>query len=178
MADAYIGEIRIFPGKFAPSGWAFCNGQLMQISQNSALFAILGTQYGGDGKTTFALPNLMGNAPMHQGAGAGLTPRKVGETVGDSTAKLDLTQIPAHTHIPQAINATGNDQSPTGHIWSQAPGSSFPPTPPKLYNSTPDVQMSPLALAPTGGSQKHNNMQPFIAQNFIICLKGEFPSHG
>ncbi|TCP52627.1 microcystin-dependent protein [Tumebacillus sp. BK434] len=178
MADAYIGEIRIFAGNFAPKGWALCNGQLMSIQQNTALFAILGIQYGGDGKTTFALPNLMGNAVMNQGAGQGLTPRTMGQQVGSQNVTLLTTEIPAHTHIPQAVDAIGNDSLPNGNVWSQAPKPNRSAPQPDLYDPTPNVLMSPLALNVTGGSQPHNNMQPYIAQNFIICLQGEFPSRG
>lgn len=176
MADAYIGEIRIFAGNFAPKGWALCNGQLMSISQNPALFSILSTRYGGDGKTTFALPNLMGTAPMHQGSGQGLTPRSVvGQQVGKSTVTLLTTQIPAHTHIPQAMDQPGTIDNPEGAVWAKTQGDVFNPSVP-AFDSTPNVPMSPVALSVAGGSQPHNNMQPFIAQNFIICLQGEFPS--
>ncbi|ARU60749.1 phage tail protein [Tumebacillus avium] len=178
MADAYIGEIRIFAGNFAPKGWALCNGQLMSIAQNTALFSILGVQYGGDGKTTFALPNLMGGAVMNQGSGQGLTPRNMGSKVGTSTETLLITEIPAHTHVPQAVDAAGTEKDATNNIWSQSQKQGVPPKSTNLYNPTPDIQMSPVALNITGGSQPHNNMQPFIAQNFIICLQGEFPSRG
>lgn len=178
MADAYIGEIRIFAGNFAPKGWALCNGQLLPISQNTALFSILGVQYGGDGKTNFALPNLMGSAVMNQGAGPGLTPRTVGQKVGTQTVTLLTTEIPPHTHIPQAIDAVGGVDNPSGNYWAQGPAPSRTAPKPPLYDPTPNVQMSPVALNVTGGSMPHNNMQPFIAQNFIICLQGEFPSRG
>ncbi|MFE4569846.1 phage tail protein [Paenibacillus chitinolyticus] len=177
MADAYLGEIRIFAGNFAPRGWALCNGQLMPVSQNSALFAILGIQYGGDGKTTFALPNLMGKAPMHQGAGQGLTPRVVGQSVGSPAVTLLTTGIPSHTHIPQSVNAAGSETNPTGNFWAQSPPEGRPgrETQRNLYDPTPNVQMNPLNISVTGGSQPHNNMQPYLAMNFIICLSGEFP---
>ncbi|MVP00983.1 phage tail protein [Paenibacillus lutrae] len=178
MADAYIGEIRIFAGNFAPKGWALCNGQLMSITQNTALFSILGVQYGGDGKTTFALPNLIGAAPMHQGSGQGLTPRNMGQKAGSPTVTLLTTEIPSHTHIPQAINSAGAVGDPTQNFWAQGePPDEFSPNP-NLYDPTPNVPMSPVALNVSGGSQPHNNMQPFIAQTFIICLQGEFPSRG
>lgn len=177
MADAYIGEIRIFAGNFAPKGWALCNGQLMSITQNTALYSILGVQYGGDGKTTFALPNLMGNAVMNQGNGQGLTSRVMGKKVGSPTVTLLTTEIPAHTHVPQAIDVAGDSDSPTGNYWAQGPGDPFTPAP-NLFDPTPNVPMSPVALNVTGGSMPHNNMQPYIAQNFIICLQGEFPSRG
>lgn len=178
MAEAYIGEIRIFAGNFAPKGWALCNGQLLPIAQNTALFSILGVQYGGDGKTNFALPNLMGCAAMNQGAGQGLTPRTVGSKVGSPTVTLISKEIPPHTHMPQAIDAMGSKSDPTGNFWAQAPKASPIAPQTKMFDPAPNVQMSPMALSVTGGSQPHNNMQPFIAQNFIICLQGEFPSRG
>ncbi|MGN7360498.1 phage tail protein [Paenibacillus sp. SAF-054] len=178
MADAYIGEIRIFAGNFAPKGWALCNGQLMSITQNTALFSILGVQYGGDGKTTFALPNLMGTAVMNQGTGQGLTPRTMGQKVGSQTVTLLTNEIPAHTHIPQSVAEEGTSEEPAQNIWAQAKPIDEYTAPANLYNPTPNVQMSPVALNVAGGSQPHNNMQPFIAQTFIICLQGEFPSRG
>lgn len=180
MADAYIGEIRIFAGNFAPKDWAFCNGQLLPIAQNTALYSILGVQFGGDGKTNFALPNLMGRAPMHQGNGAGLTPRTVGQQTGNPTETLLETQIPAHTHIPQAVNAQGTTSTSANNYWAQSPAEGPPNrrTQAPLYNAQVNVNMNPLALSPQGGSQPHNNMQPYITQNFIICLYGEFPSRG
>lgn len=178
MAEAYIGEIRIFAGNFAPKGWALCNGQLLSIAQNTALFSVLGIQYGGDGRSTFALPNLMGSAVIHQGTGTGLSPRYVGEKLGEPTVTLTQTEIPAHTHTPQGIVATGNQNSPKDAYWAQAP-KPIPTAPqPPLYNNTADTQMAPLAVGVAGSSLPHNNMQPFIAQNFIICLQGEFPSRG
>ncbi|RIX50714.1 phage tail protein [Paenibacillus nanensis] len=178
MADAYIGEIRIFAGNFAPKGWALCNGQLMSIAQNTALFSILGVQYGGDGKTTFALPNLMGSATMNQGSGAGLTPRSMGQKVGSSAVTLLTNQIPSHTHIPQAVDASGTANTPGQNVWAQNPPLDDFSPPQNLYDPAVNVQMSPVALNVAGGSQPHNNMQPYIAQNFIICLSGEFPSRG
>lgn len=177
MADAYIGEIRIFAGNFAPKGWALCNGQLMSIAQNPALFSILGVQYGGDGKTTFALPNLMGSALMHQGSGQGLTPRSVGQKIGQETVTLLSTEIPSHTHTPQAVDASGTTDNPTNALWAKTQGDDFTPPVP-AFDPTPNVMMSPVSLSVTGGSQSHNNMQPYIAQTFIICLQGEFPSRG
>ncbi|MNI16628.1 Phage Tail Collar Domain protein [compost metagenome] len=180
MADAYTGEIRMFAGNFAPKNWALCNGQLLNISQNPALFSILGTQYGGDGKTNFALPNLNGRAPMHQGTGPGLTPRIVGEQAGSSTVTLLHNEIPAHTHFPQAVNAPGSTGTSTGNYWAQSPKVGRPgsQTQLPLFDSQVNVTMNPNALSVAGASQAHNNMQPFLTQNFIICLYGEFPSRG
>ncbi|WP_019636984.1 phage tail protein [Paenibacillus fonticola] len=178
MADAYTGEIRIFAGDFPPRGWALCNGQLLPIAQNTALYSVLGVQYGGDGKTTFALPNLTGAVPMHQGQGQGLTSRKVGQRVGSETVTLTESQIPAHTHIPQAVNAPGSANTAGSNIWAQSPREGRPgqQTQLPLYDSDSTTNMNPTALSPTGSSQPHNNMQPFLALNFIICLNGEYPS--
>ncbi|HEU4962729.1 MAG TPA: tail fiber protein [Bacilli bacterium] len=179
MADAFIGEIRIFAGNFAPRGWALCNGQIMSIATNTALFAILGVQYGGDGKTTFALPNLNGKAPMGQGAGQGLTNRVVGQAIGSSTVTLLETEIPSHTHIPHAIAADGDNPAPTGNYWAQPPGDFLSPGTPVFTNTAPSTPMSPVALNVSGNSAPHNNMQPYLAMNYIICITdGEFPSHG
>jgi microcystin-dependent protein len=177
MSDAYLGEIRIFAGNFAPAGWAFCIGQLLPIAQNTALFAVIGTQYGGNGTTNFALPNLSGAAPMHQGDGAGLTSRSVGELVGTQSVTLTMSEMPVHSHVPQAYANAGSSDDPTNRVWAEAPGVGRPrPVQPAWYSTTPNVQMSPNALSVTGGSQPHNNMQPSLALNFIICLNGIFPS--
>jgi len=178
MAEAYVGEIRIFAGNFPPMGWELCNGQLMNIQQNTALFSVLGVQYGGDGKTTFALPNLMGAAPMNQGQGQGLTSRQVGKAVGVQNVTLLESQMPVHNHIPAAIQAQGNIGNPTDSFWAEAVPSGRPPKQPSLYDSNIDVGMSPQALSVTGGNQSHNNMQPYLVLNYIICLQGEFPSKG
>lgn len=176
MADAYIGEIRIFAGNFAPKGWALCNGQLMAITQNTALFSILGVQYGGDGKTNFALPNLNGRAPIGQGAGPGLTPRTVGQAVGSETVSLLASEMPAHTHVPMGNTQVGSTNDPANAVWAEfGVVGRGGVTPVNLFNPTPDTQMAPLALNTSGGSQPHNNMQPFLAMNYIICLQGEFP---
>jgi len=170
--DPYVGEIRLFAGNFAPRGWALCNGQLLPVAQNPALFSILGTQYGGDGKTTFALPNLQGRAPMGQGAGPGLTSYPVGASVGSSTVALLSNQLPAHTHQPQGTSAfAGGVQDPTNKIW----GSELPSAASKAYAATPNSPMNPLALEATGGSQPHNNMQPYLTLNYIIALQCVFP---
>ncbi len=175
MADAYIGEIRVFAGNFAPRGWAFCNGDLMSIAQNTALFSILGTMYGGDGKNTFALPNLMGRAPMGQGRGPGLTDRRVGAMVGSSEVTLIEPEIPAHNHHANAIQAPGELLDPTDNFWSETqPGRSGEQE--SVYAATPTTSMSPMVLSTAGATQPHNNMQPYLAMNFIICLYGEFPS--
>ena len=170
MADQFVAEIRIFAGNFAPLGWAICDGQLLPISQNTALFSLLGTLYGGNGTSNFALPNLQGNFPMHQGNGAGLTPRSVGETGGSQSVTLLQTEMPMHSHVAQAAPAPGAPQlaNPTNAFW--APSSARP-----YAVGPPNVAMHPLALSAAGGSLPHNNMSPFQTLTFIIALQGIFP---
>lgn len=168
MSDPFVGEIRMFGGNFAPVGWALCNGQIVPISQNTALFSLLGTQYGGNGTSTFALPNLQGLTPMHQGQGPGLTPRTMGDQGGVETVTLTQQQLPAHTHLPQATIGAGNRQSPAGANWSSIRG--------RLYGTTAGVTMATGALSSTGGSQPHNNVAPYLAVTFIIALNGIFPA--
>lgn len=175
MADAYVGEIRIFAGNFAPKGWALCNGQLMAISANTALFSILGTRYGGDGKSTFALPDLRERAPMHQGQGPGLTPRELGAAGGASTVTLTTAQMPQHVHLANCQTTPVTD-SPSGAIWANTAGRGAPTIYAPLANST--TTLNPQTLGVTGNSQPHNNMQPYLAMNFIICLQGMFPPRG
>ncbi|WP_028612125.1 phage tail protein [Paenibacillus harenae] len=169
--EPYIGEIRVFAGNFAPKGWALCNGQLIPIPSNTALFSILGVTYGGDGKTTFALPNMMGKAPMQQGAGAGLSPRTLGEVGGSPSVTLTTSEIPAHTHIPQAV-AAGSTTSPVNGVWAGLVQGRGTPT---VYGTSPTTEMNPIAIGVAGGSQPHNNMQPYLGLNFIIALQGIFP---
>ncbi|HEU4414228.1 MAG TPA: tail fiber protein [Candidatus Angelobacter sp.] len=171
MSDQFVAEIRIFPFNFPPKGWAFCDGQLLPISQNTALFSLLGTTYGGDGKSNFALPNLQGSAPMQQGQGPGLSLRDLGEVGGEQSVTLLQTEMPAHNHGAQA-GAGGGQPSPSGNVWA-----SGLKTGPSLYSASGsnNVQMSPAALSISGGSQPHNNMQPFLALNFCIALLGIFP---
>jgi len=171
MSDPFVAEIRIVGFNFAPTGWAFCNGQIMSISQNTALFSLLGTTYGGDGKTTFALPNLQGRSPVHQGQGAGLSERDLGESGGSPSVTLIESQLPAHAHSVGAAAGGGNQVSPTGRVWSSLPGR----TPPLLFAATPNTTMSPQAFATAGGSQPHNNMSPYLVLNFIIALQGIYP---
>lgn len=173
MSDPFVAEIRIFAGNFAPKGWAFCNGQLMPLSQNTALFSLLGTTYGGDGKSTFALPDLQGRSPMHWGQGPGLTDRVLGEEGGAESVTLLTSELPAHSHVahcnPDPEEVTGN---PTNAFWSsQAPGST-----PAYVTSGPSTIMHPLALQQAGASMPHNNRQPFLTVNFIIALQGIYPS--
>jgi microcystin-dependent protein len=175
MADAYIGEIRMFAGNFAPRGWAFCNGQLLPISQNTALFSILGTMYGGNGTSNFALPNLQASSPMHQGDGPGLTPRTVGETGGEATVALVQTQLPAHTHAAVGTSTPASSTAPAGNLWAESPDRGG-----TVYSDSKTglVQMAPGAFAPAGGGLPHNNMPPYLAVSFIIALQGIFPARG
>jgi microcystin-dependent protein len=174
MADPFVAEIRIFPFNFAPRGWAFCNGQLMPISQNTALFSLLGTTYGGDGKSTFALPDLQGSAPMHPGQGAGLSFHDLGEVGGAETVTLLQSEIPSHTHGMRASLDTADLAVPL-------PTRSLAKASANLYNASNAGGTSPLAaqgLTLAGGSQAHNNMQPYLTVNFCIALQGVFPPRG
>jgi microcystin-dependent protein len=170
MADPFVAEIRIFPFNFAPRGWAWCNGQLMPLSQNTALFSLLGTTYGGDGKSTFALPNLQGRAPMHPGQGPGLSNRRLGELGGSETVTLTQSEMPSHGH---ALRAATQDNADVNTITSTA--SFAGSTGGALYQTAPNVTLSDQALAPAGGSLPHNNMQPFLTCYFCIALQGIFP---
>jgi microcystin-dependent protein len=171
MADPFVAEIRIFGFNFAPKGWAFCNGQLLPISQNTALFALLGTTYGGDGKSTFALPNLLGAAPMHPDQGPGLSLHDLGETGGSETVTLLTSEIPVHTHTLRCQTAPGDAQSPASGSVARAIGAQpyLPPAGATL------AIMAPEALAPAGGGAPHNNMMPYLTLNFCIALQGVFP---
>ncbi len=173
MSDQFVAEIRIFPFNFAPTGWAFCDGQLLPISQNTALFSLLGTTYGGDGKSNFALPNLQGCAPMQQGQGPGLSQRFLGETAGEQTVTLLLSEMPIHTHTTQGASAVANQLTPVGNAWASGQkgfGSFYSQSGP---NS--NVQMNPLGTTLAGGGQPHNNLMPYLTLNFCIALQGIFP---
>ena len=172
MSNPFVAEIRIFAGNFAPKGWALCDGQLLPISQNTALFSLLGTTYGGDGKSNFALPDMQGNAPMQPGQGAGLSLRDLGETGGEQTVTLLQSEMPAHLHTAQGGGAS-NSTSPVNTAWSTL-GTTR--TPPPLYQTTSNAQMNPFALGITGGNLPHNNMPPFLGLTFIIALQGVFPA--
>jgi microcystin-dependent protein len=172
MADPFTAEIRMFPFNFPPRGWAFCDGQILPISQNTALFSLLGTRYGGDGKSTFALPNLQGSAPMHHGTGPGLATRLVGEQGGSQTVTLLQTEMPAHGHTARAAPDAGdNTVAGAGIALAGSSGGN-------IYNNTNPAltPMAPQALAVTGGSQPHNNMQPYLTLNFCIALQGIHPA--
>jgi microcystin-dependent protein len=172
MSDPFVAEIRIFPFNFPPTGWAFCNGQLLPISQNTALFALLGTVYGGNGKSNFALPDLQGNVPMHPGFAQGLTDRFLGELSGEETITLLPTEIPLHTHTLMASVEDGIQGSvQTGVTLSRSVGGT-------MYQTTTNsslTNMHPQALSPAGGGLPHNNMMPFLTLNFCIALQGVFP---
>lgn len=168
MSEPYIGDIRLFGGNFAPVGWAFCDGSLLPISEYDPLFALIGTNYGGDGMVTFALPDLRGRAPIHQGTGPGLSPRPIGSSAGSETVVLTAQQMPAHTHVPTA-GATPTSTSPAGATWSAQTTAAFAP-------GAASVPMHPEAIGPAGGSQPHDNMPPFAVANYIIALVGVFPS--
>lgn len=170
--DPFVAEIRIFPFNFAPTGWAFCNGQLLPISQNTALFSLLGTTYGGDGRTTFALPNIQGGAPMHPGQGPGLSQHSLGEEGGSDTVTLLPSEIPVHTHAVNASQGDGTERTPGvagGQLLATGIGISQYHTPGPLTN------LSPSAVSPTGGGLPHNNLQPYLTLNFNIALQGVFP---
>ena len=169
MADPFVAEIRIFPFNFAPRGWAWCDGQLLPISQNTALFSLLGTTYGGDGKSTFALPDLQGRAPMHPGQGPGLSLHDLGETGGSETVTLLQSEIPAHAHTLSTSVRPAD---------SLNPGGLSPGTGNNMYRAAAAaalVSTAPQALAPAGGDQPHNNMQPYLTFYFNIALQGVFP---
>jgi microcystin-dependent protein len=172
MADPFLGEIRMVGFNFAPAGWAECNGQILPLSQNTALFSLLGTQYGGNGQTTFALPNLQGSVAIAQGQGPGLSPRFIGEQSGEATVTLLSTQIASHTHSLNGAGAGGSFAEPNGHLWA-TPGASrgltaYAPS----AGSSP--QMSPGAIASVGG-QPHNNLMPYLVIKFVIALQGIYP---
>ena len=164
MSEPFLGEIKIISWNFPPKGWAFCNGTLMPINQNQALFSILGTTYGGDGSRTFGLPNLQGRTPTHVGNGIVL-----GELGGEITHTLNISEIPAHTHVPTGSTTDPpTSTTPSNSLW--APNNNNP------YNSTSNNSMSPACISPVGGNQPHENMSPYLVLNFIIALQGIFPS--
>jgi len=181
MSEPFIAEVRIFAGNFAPRGWAFCDGQLLPIATNTALFSLIGTTYGGDGRTTTALPNLMGRAVMHPGRGPGLTSRRLGEKTGVETVTLSEAQIPSHSHNPWKNGVPlGTSDDPTGRWPSRyLDNSTAPPTSEQVYKDEPpsvDATFASQQLANSGGGQSHSNVQPFLVLNFIIALVGLYPS--
>lgn len=172
MADPFVAEIRIFPFNFAPKGWAWCDGQLLPLSQNTALFSLLGTTYGGNGKSNFALPDLQGRAPMHPGQGPGLSLHDLGETGGSETVSLLESEIPAHSHALMGNAVVADTNAPSAGV-SLARSSNA-----TAYQTTTNqniVQFSPNAVSPAGGDQPHNNMMPYLTFYFCIALQGVFP---
>ncbi len=166
----FIGEIKLFGGNFQINGYAYCAGQLISIADNSALFALIGTTYGGDGQVTFGLPDLRGRVPINQGQGPGLSPKNLGEASGQETVTLLSTQMPAHNHLLSANSATANTANPSGNFWAAQPAL-------LQYESTSTASnMKPTALSVAGGNQPHTNIQPFLAINYQIALQGIFPS--
>ena len=172
MSDQFVAEIRIFPFNFAPKGWAFCDGQLLPISQNTALFSLLGTTYGGNGTSNFALPNMQGSTPMQQGQGPGLSLRDLGEVAGEQTVTLLQTEMPSHSHTAQGSSTVANQLTPVNNAWAAGQkGFGF------FYAPVgSNVNMNVAALSITGSSLPHNNMMPFLTLNFCIALQGIFPA--
>jgi microcystin-dependent protein len=169
MADPFVAEIRIFPFNFAPKGWAWCNGQLLPLSQNTALFSLLGTTYGGDGKSTFALPDMQGNAPIHAGQGPGLSLYDLGQMGGSETVTLLQSEMPAHSHTLRGDEDDGSFKTPSNMFLGSGN---------QMYISvspTVNTSLAPEALAPAGGDQPHNNLMPYLTLNFNIALQGVFP---
>ncbi|MBI1804854.1 MAG: phage tail protein [Ignavibacteriae bacterium] len=165
MAQPYVGELRMFAGNFAPAGWMFCEGQLLPISENETLFNLIGTTYGGDGQSTFALPDLRGRIPIHFGNGFTLA-----ETGGAESVTLTTQQIPAHSHVPQGDSNSGNSDDPSGRVWASSSAIQF------IAGVNANTDMNTSIVGSTGGSQPHDNMPPYLVVSFIISLFGIFPS--
>lgn len=178
MSEPFLGEIRMVGWNFAANGWALCNGQLMSVSQNSALFALLGTTYGGDGVSTFALPNLQGRVPIHQGTGPGLSPYTMGQAAGNENVTLLVNQMPQHNHMVAVNNQAGSVADPTNALLAQGnSGSGRDSVAVSNYTSAAATgTLAPTSISAAGGNQPHANIQPFLCVNFIIALQGIFPS--
>ena len=170
MAQPYVGEIRMFAGNFPPNGWMFCDGQLLPISENETLFQLIGTTYGGDGESTFALPNLQSRMPMHFGTGPDGVTYQIAEAAGVESVTLTTQQIPVHTHTMLASSNTATSSVPTNEVLGKSTAIDA------FINAQPSTALSPQAVTPVGGSQPHENMQPFLCINHIISLFGIFPS--
>jgi microcystin-dependent protein len=170
MSEPFVGEIRMFAGNFAPRGWAFCDGQLLAVSQNDALFSLLGTIYGGDGRTTFGLPDVRGRLPVHAGTGPGLSARRLGSEGGSETVTLTVNQMASHTHDFVANAADATDISPAGRTVAKGVGVAY------LAAQAQDTSMSSNMVTNTGGSRSHTNLMPALCVNFIISLFGIYPS--
>lgn len=169
MAQPFIGEIRMFAGNFAPVGWEFCDGQLVPISENDAMFTLIGTTYGGDGETTFALPNLQSRIPIHQGQGGGLTNRVLAEMGGVETVTLTTQQMPVHNHALVASQNVGANANPQGQLLAAGTNVQF------FRAIAPNANMAPNIISPAGGSQPHDNLMPYLCINYIISMFGIFP---
>ena len=170
MSEPFVGEIRMFAGNFVPRGWAFCDGQLLAVSSNDALFSLLGTIYGGDGRTTFGLPDLRGRIPIHQGSGPGLSPRRLGSKSGGENETVTVNQLASHTHPIRATSATGNDNNPAGKLTGESPSV-------KIYApAAANTDMATSVITSVGGSRSHTNLMPALCVNFIIALFGIYPS--
>ena len=170
MSEPFVGEIRMFAGNFAPRGWSYCDGQLLAVTQNDALFSLLGTIYGGDGRTTFGLPDLRGRIPVHAGSGPGLSPRKLGAKGGAENVTVTANQLPSHTHAAQATTGVGSSTNPSGLLPARsAAGDTY-------VDDFSATTMNPAAISNTGGSQRHTNLMPFLCVHFIIALFGIYPS--
>ncbi|MBN8684650.1 MAG: phage tail protein [Chitinophagales bacterium] len=170
MAQPYVGEIRMFAGNFAPAGWMFCEGQLLPISEYETLFQLIGTTYGGDGQNTFALPDLRGRMPIHQGSGPGLSSRVLAESFGTETVTVTSAQMPAHNHALLAYNGVANTPNPANNLLGLSTQVNM------YFDDNPNQDMNAGIVTSTGGSQPHENMQPFLCVDFIISLFGIFPS--
>lgn len=170
MSEPFIGEIRMFAGNFAPRGWAFCDGQLLAISQNDALFSLYGTIYGGDGRTTFGLPDLRGRIPIHAGDGPGLSSRRLGGKAGTEEESLNVNQIPAHRHDVQVTRQIANNLSPQNNLPAVAGGDAY------LSEESNFTSFHSTAVTAVGGSQSHSNLQPYLCVHFIVALVGIYPS--
>jgi microcystin-dependent protein len=168
MSEPYVGEIRMFAGNFAPAGWAFCNGQMIEISENDQLFALIGTTYGGNGKQDFALPNLNGRAPLHQGTLSGNS-YAMGQVTGTETVTLTSAQMPDHSHFLLGSSGVATANQPAGNVPAAAGGNTL------AYGTANPVRIATGSISPAGGSQPHENMQPYLCVSFIISLSGRFP---
>ena len=170
MSEPFVGEIRMFAGNFAPRGWAFCDGQLLNVSQNDALFSLLGTIYGGDGRTIFGLPDMRGRIPIHAGSGPGLTTRRLGVKFGSEKETITVNELPSHTHAIKVSTAAGTGNNPAGKFLGASPNV-------RLFRSaTPSIVLSAASISSIGGSQSHSNIMPFTCIHFIIALVGIYPS--
>lgn len=171
MSEPFVGEIRMFAGNFAPQGWAFCDGQLLAVSQNDALFSLYGTTYGGDGRTTFGLPDLRGRIPIHAGHGPGLSERRLGAKLGEEKVSLTTNQLPSHNHEPmQASTSAGTSNLPNDNLPANSPSVDL------WIEDSQSVNLASAAISQAGGSREHTNLMPFLCVHFIVALVGIYPS--